>query len=404
MPIYEYKAIAAAGGKTLVGEIVAESERHARTLLRESGSTPVSLKEKAEARPRSASLAWMTAFTRQLGVLLRAGFPMDKALTSLATSSSDRSMAAVLTAINEGVSRGLKLSAALARALGASAESAPQSGVAELVAMIEAGEASGDLAGVLLNYSELLEKRIIFRRRLRGALFYPLIVALIAIAVVCFLFIYVVPTITKLFEGTRMVLPLPTRILFMVSDTLRTGFWPGIVFMIVAAFIGRRIMASSAGRRRMEDLLYAIPMLGRILSKAAVARWARSFGSLMENGVDILAAMEISGKASGSIRVQQATMAARPRVAQGIPLARALAETAVFPALAVEAVTIGESSGALPKLMIEMAAGWEAEVEATAERFADLLEPLMLVVMGTLVGGIVLAVLLPIFEFNASVH
>ncbi|MEK8023263.1 MAG: type II secretion system F family protein [Candidatus Hydrogenedentota bacterium] len=403
MPIYAYKAISAQGGKSVVGEIVAENERHARTLLRESGVTPVSLREKADARPRSASLGWMAAFTRQLGVLLRAGFPMDKALTALASSASDRSMATVLTAINEGVSRGLKLSDALSRAMGGRGGDGVSSGGSELVAMIEAGEVSGDLAAVLLNYSELLEKRLIFRRRLRGALFYPLMVALIAVGVVCFLFIYVVPTITKLFEGTRMVLPLPTRILFVVSDLIQTGFWPGIAGIVLLAFLGRRVMNSQRGRRRLEDLLYALPMIGKILSKASVARWSRSFGSLLTNGVDILAAMEIAGKASGSVRYHQASMAARPRVAQGVQLARALQETGVFPALAVEAVTIGESSGALPQLMTEMAAGWESEVEASAERFADLLEPLMLIVMGTLVGGIVLAVLLPIFEFNAAV-
>lgn len=395
MPFYSYKALSA--GRSVSGEITADNERHARMLLRESGVTPVSLRERAEGRRGALSVRWMALFSRQLGTLLRAGFPMDKALASMAGSSADENMRTVLTSITEGVSRGLKLSQAIARTGGGS------NTAHELTSMVESGEVSGELSVALLNYSTLLERRLIFQRRLRGALFYPMIVAMIAVVVVVFLFIYVVPTISKLFEGTDMVLPLPTRILFLVSSVFHQGAIPAALALAAGFFLMRRRLRSNEGRLRMEALLYRLPMMGKILEKAAISRWARTFGSLLGSGVDILSALDIAARTSGSSKIRKAIEAARPRVAQGVPLARALLETRAFPALAIEAVTIGEASGALPELLVEMASGWEGEVEASAERFADFLEPIMLVVMGIVVGGIVLAILLPIFEFNAGV-
>ncbi len=404
MPLFSYKALGA-GGRTVTGEIAAESDRQARALLRESGVVPVSMTEKGEeATPRRPALGWMAAMTRQLGTLLRAGFPMDRALSSLALSSSDPAMKAVLTALNEGVSRGMSLSETVLRIGGARATSrGPDTGWAELAAMVEAGEASGELAEVLVNYADLLEKRVAFRRRLQSALFYPLVILTLAVSVVIFLFVYVVPTITRLFEGSNMPLPLPTRLLFLVSDVVTAGFWPAIVVLVVAFLLGRGYFKSRSGRRRVEKMLFSLPGFGRIMEKASFARWGRTFGFLLGNGVEILAAMGIAARTARSPRIEEATESARPRVAEGVPLARALSETGVFPLLALEAVSLGEGSGTLPQLLTEMAGAWEAEVEASAARFADLLEPLVLVVMGAVVGGIVLAILLPIFEFNSAV-
>lgn len=396
MPLYAYRGLST--GKSVTGEIAAENERHARTLLRESGVVPVSLSERSESKRGTLSLAWMASFARQLGTLLRAGFPMDKALSSMAVSSADENMRMVLTAIAEGVSRGLKLSEAVDRAGGHSPA------IAELTSMVEAGEASGNLAESLHSYAALLDRRLVFRRRLRGALFYPLIVASIAVIVVVFLFVYVVPTITKLFEGTDMVLPLPTRILFFVSHAFHAGALPALATIVIGAILFRGRLRSPETRMKLERILYHLPMIGRILEKAAVSRWARTFGVLLASGVDILAALEIAARTANSIKIRKAIETARPRVAQGVPLAKALAETKAFPPLAIESVSIGEASGSLAELLTEMAAGWEGEVEASAERFADFLEPIMLVVMGLIVGGIVLAILLPIFQFNAGVR
>lgn len=398
MPLYTYRAVQA--GRTIRGEIAAENDRQARSLIRESGATPVSVVEKASARARPPDESWLATFARQLGTLLKAGFPLDRALGTLAASAPDPRARAILASLDDGIRRGQRFSDAASRAFGVHSGS----GAGELVAILEAGEATGDLAPVLLNYASMLERRLLFRRRLRGALFYPLIVAGLAVVVVAFLFVYVVPTITRLFEGTNLPLPLPTRILVAVASAVSAGWLPAAAAAFLAGWWGRRWLGTAAGRLRFEAFLLRLPLVGPILAQAAGARWLRTFGTLLENGVEILSALDIAGRTASSPRLARAIAEARPRVAEGIPLARALAETGVFPAVAVEAVTIGEGSGALPRLMLELASAWEGEVETAAERFADLLEPLVLVVMGLVVGGIVLAVLLPIFEFNASVR
>lgn len=400
MPLYAYRALQ--GGRTITGEIAAENDRQARALLRESGATPLQLTEKTAGRTRPPDLAWLATFSRQLGTLLKAGFPLDRALGTLAGSAPDARARALLASLDDGIRRGQRFSDAAARAFATAGGEAGSAG--ELVAILEAGEAAGGLAPVLLNYADLLDRRLLFRRRLRGALFYPLLVAGLAVVVVAFLFVYVVPTITRLFEGTNLPLPLPTRILIAVAGAIQVGWIPAVLVAAVAAWYARGRLATPEGRAALEAAVLRVPIVGGILARAACARWLRTFGTLLSNGVEILSALEIAGRTAASPRLQRAVREARPRIAEGIPIARAIAETGVFPAVAVEALSIGESSGTLPQILLELATAWEGEVEASAERFADLLEPLVLVGMGLLVGGIVLAVLLPIFEFNAAVR
>lgn len=429
VPIFAYKATAP-GGRVVKGEIAAENDRQARTLIRETGATPITMRERSPSRAHRPASGWLASFSRQFGTLLKAGFPVDRALSVLAASASDASARTVLAAMDEGVRRGLRVSDAVSRAMGlrdmglssvsdgaslasrsgadvssgAVAAGGAVGGARELVAILEAGEAAGDLSPVLLNFADLLERRLLFRRRLRSALFYPMIVAGIAVAVVVFLFVYVVPTITKLFDGTNLPLPLPTKILIWSADIVRISWAPGIIIALVLAWALRRWLATTRGSRRAEELAHGLPILGDILEKAAFARWARTFGTLLKNHVEILTALDIAARTASSMRIQAAMAAARPRVAEGVPLAKAVQESGIFPPIAVEAVMLGETSGALPQLLIELATAWEGDVETSAERMADLLEPLVLVGMGLIVGGIVLAVLLPIFEFNSAVH
>jgi type II secretory pathway component PulF len=400
MAIYFYRALDQAK-KMVRGEIAGESERHARSLLRDSGLTPVSLVVTAGARRRTPSLDRIAVFARQFGTLLKAGFPVDRALGAISNSSSDAAMRALVTAIEDGVRRGQPLSESLRKSAG---EAGGRGVLEELAAMAEAGEASGELATTLLGFAELLERRLAFRRRVRGALFYPLIVALLACAVVVFLFIHVIPTVTRLFDGTGMPLPLPTRILFVVSAWTQSLFWFVAGGALLLILFWRRILGSRAVRIRIENTLRRLPGLGPILDQAALARWARGFGSLLSSGVEIRQAMEITGRTAASLRMEEAMRRARTRVAEGVTLSRALTETGAFPRIALETVSVGEQANALPGMLLEMAAAWEAEVESSAERFADLLEPAVLVVMGFLVGGIVLAILLPIFEFNTGIR
>lgn len=400
MPLFAYKAVSA-NGKTVTGEIPAENGRHARSILRESGVIPIAVNEIAIAKNNNLpSLTALSAMVRQLGTLLNAGFPADRALSSLALAASDPAMKTLYNSLHEGIARGMKLSEAVARCFTSSGKITFWD---EFTAMVQAGEAGGELADVLISYSDLLEKRVAFRRRLQGALFYPLVVLSLAFAVVIFLFSYVVPTITLLFENSQMPLPLPTKILFLIADFSKKGLFPIIGFIIAGFFFYKGYLRSNQGRRQIEKIIYVLPGIGSLLEKAAFARWARTFGSLLDKGVEIRFAMKIAARTARSIRIEDATQKAEPRVASGITLARALTETKVFPGIALEAVMLGESSGTLPKLLKEIAGAWESEVENGAARFADILEPMVLILMGGIVGSIVLAILLPIFEFNSAI-
>lgn len=400
MPVFVYKGVNQEGRKTY-GEIAAENDKSARNLLRDSSIRIISISEKSENQSKKLPpLRILAASIKQLSVLLQAGFPVDRAIFSIASAQSDLSMKTFLFSVYEGVMKGGRLSEVIEERVRTEGHNTIWD---ELAAMIKAGEASGELSEVLKAYSDLLDKRIEFRRKMQGALFYPLILLVLSIVVIAFLFSYVLPTITALFQDSNMRLPAATRILLFIVNTVKTLTIPVLVAGAAGFIFGKGYIRTRKGRRKIEEITGRIPGFGRLFEKAAFARWSRSIGSLLDKGVEIRTAMKIAAKTSGLYKIEDATEKAEPDVAAGVALASALSKTKIFPPVAIEAVTLGEGSGTLPKILIEIASAWESEVEAEASRFADIFEPLVLVIMGSIIGGIVLAILLPIFEFNASV-
>ncbi|RMH58875.1 MAG: type II secretion system F family protein [Candidatus Hydrogenedentota bacterium] len=400
-PFFRYEAIEKGGGHRRVkGTLAAENPRQVRLLLREKGLSAVKIKPARLQSVRSLGLAWVGVLVRQLGTLLRAGFPMDRALGVLARSSSEGSMRLTAMALEESVKKGKALSEAFLRLAGSGE---PDATLREVVSVVRAGEATGNLGEVLLDYAILIESRLQFRRKIRSALFYPMVVTVLAVCVVTFLFTYVLPTIRKLFAGTGMDLPLPTKILFGTASAAR-DIGPWILIAGVILFLLRhRIFPGNRLRRLGEGILLRFPYLRTIVRKAAIVRWARTLARLRRSGVEIVQALDLAGAASAILAIEEATRNVRRKVTGGRSLTAAMREEPIFPPEMIEAVAVGEESDELENILEEMGRAWEEEVSTAADRLAEILEPAVLVVMGIVVGGIVLAVLLPIFEMNASI-
>lgn len=392
MPLFRYRA-AAAGG-SVSGEIVADSARAARAVLREDGLRVVSIREARGRGARRLDLPTLSALLRQVGVLLRAGFPVVRALEAAAVASLNPRVHATLASLDSSVRGGKALSQAMADT-GAFPEAC--------IGTVRAGETAGNLAVVLLELARLYERELDTRRRVRTALTYPALVFTVATGVLLFLLGYVVPTFRILFEDSNVPLPLPTVILLALSAFLRDWGWLVLCLIALGGAWGWREARSPAGRAFLESRLSALPVLGDIYMKGVAARWARLLAVMLQGGVTLVEALRISRGATTSSRLSAAIEAAAREVQQGATLRRALAR-APLPSLVLEGIAVGEEGGNLAEMLREVAEAFDQEVSAKSEALASTLEPALIVVMGAVVGAIVLAILLPIFELQASIQ
>lgn len=392
MPLFQYRAVAAEG--RVSGEIVADTARAARSILREDGLRILSLSEARVRAGRRLDLPTLAAVLRQVGVLVRAGFPVVRALEAAAVASLDARVHATLAALDSGVRAGKSLSQAMAES-GAFPEAA--------VGTVRAGETAGNLADVLLELSRLFERELDTRRRVRTALTYPIVVLAVAAGVLLFLLGYVVPTFRLLFEESQVPLPLPTVALLETASFVRDWGWLLLLLGAGGAWGIRRRAATPTGRARLEARLAALPMVGEIYLKATAARWARLLSVMLDGGVPLVEALRISRSATGSARLSAALDSAAHEVSQGVTLRKALTH-APLPPLVLEAIAVGEEGGNLPEMLHEVATAFDQEVAARSEALASALEPALIVVMGAVVGAIVLAILLPIFELQSTIQ
>jgi type II secretory pathway component PulF len=269
--------------------------------------------------------------------------------------------------------------------------------------MVRAGETSGHLDAVLLRLAEFLEKSFARRSQVISALLYPAILISVAIAAVAFIIGFLVPKLSQLFADMDAALPLITRMLLAIADVVAATWW-GLLLAAVAVIFGLRWYSRTEGGREALDLFaLRVPLMGPVWHKMAVSRLARTLGTMLGGGVPILAALEISGNAVGNRPMSHAVAAAREEVQQGTAMAAALDHAGAFPPLLIHMAGVGEETGQLPEMMARVADSLDFEVDSTLGRLTTLLEPFVIVVMGVIVGFIVLAVLLPIFQINATI-
>jgi len=399
MEAFRYQAFNAAG-HAVSGVVQADGPREARAQLRARGLLPAALARvrKLALRPwaRGLSAAQLSLLTRQLATLLDSGLTLEQALAALIEEAEAPAAREVLAGVKAEVMAG----ASLAAALGGYARSFPEF----YRALVRGGEESGALPAVLQHLADYLDARQALRQKTGLALLYPVLVAVVALAIVAGLLVYVVPQVVQVFKQSRQALPLLTRALIGLSDFLRAA-WPFLVLAGIAlAGLAHFALERPALRRRWHALLLRLPWLGSLLRGVDTSRFASTLSILVTGGVPLLGALASAARAMGNAVMREAAERAGARVREGVSLARALGETRAFPPLLVHLVASGELSGKLGQ-MLERAARLETRaLERRLAVFLTLIEPVMILAMGAAVLLIVLAILLPIIEINQLVR
>ncbi len=409
MAIYRYKA---KNGPTDIveGEVEAFTEREAIEKISRMGYLPVRLDEiarkahsgKAQAHKPPRTFAGgvksreITIFSRELASLLKAGVPILSGIDIISEQTASRVLKRVLSEVRDAVKEGSSFSSALERY--------PRIFPAIFVAMIRTGENSGQLPDILIRISDYRVKQEDLMSRFRMALAYPLLMAMVGIATIVFMLTFVMPRLTRIFTSMGQELPLPTKLLIAASSGLR-DYWMWIVLaVVVMIIIIRRELNTRAGRLFFSHLKLRVPIFGKLALKADLARFSRTLELLVKSGIPILKGLEISIPVLDNEVIKAQLAASCKDLEQGGSFGRSLKGSKLFPVFMTDLIIVGEESGSLDNSLSEVANFYERDTDEAIRIFASLLEPVIILAMGLIVGFIVIAMLLPIFEINVMVR
>jgi type IV pilus assembly protein PilC len=394
MPAYVFKGKTRSGAATS-GERTADSKDAVIAMLRREQILVTSVKEKGKeiALPKFGSGITPKAvaiFTRQFSVMIDAGLPLVQCLEILGTQQDNPNFQKVLLQVRGDVEGGSSLADAMKKH--------PKVFDDLFTNMIAAGEAGGILDTILKRLATYIEKSVKLKSQVKSALVYPAAVISIAVLVVGVILWKVIPTFASLFAGLGAQLPLPTRIVIGLSNWLVRLLLPMVIGAVAGGFFLKRYYETYRGRRVIDRLMLRLPIIGMILRKIAVARFCRTLSTLISSGVPILDGLEITARTSGNAIVEDAIMETRKSVEGGQSLAAPLKQTDVFPPMVVQMISVGEQTGALDTMLSKIADFYEDEVDTAVANLMTLLEPVLILFLGTVVGGIVISMYLPIFE------
>lgn len=332
----------------------------------------------------------LAVFTRQLATMIDAGLPLVQCLETLVSQQPNKRFKKVLTEIREAVEGGSTFAVALKRH--------PTVFTPLYANMVEAGEAGGLLDTILNRLAVYIEKAMTLRRKVKGAMIYPSTIVTVAVAVVIFLLTFVIPVFEGFFQGAGVQLPLPTRLVMAASRLVRT-YILAVLGLVIAGIVGMRFAyRSERGRKIIDAGFLRVPVFGALLRKVAVARFTRTLSTLIASGVPILDGLNITAKTAGNKVVEEAIMTTRESIAQGKTIAAPLQLSGVFPPMVVQMISVGEQSGALDSMLEKIAEFYDAEVDQAVANLTALIEPMLMVFLGIVVGGIIIAMYLPIFK------
>jgi general secretion pathway protein F len=334
--------------------------------------------------------------TRQLATLITAGFPLVSALDALVPQTKSYRLKTILAQVKDAIIEGQSFAQALSQYPGVFSPL--------FINMVRAGETSGTLEIVLERLADITEKQQDLNNRIQTALAYPMFMCIIGTLVLFVLLTYIVPSITAIFADMNQVLPTPTRLLIWLSDFFKSFWWVILIFVISAVVALRHAKKTEKGRQVYDKTVLSLPAFGILAKKLNVARFARTLGSLLENGVSMLIALDIVKNIAANVLISRAVEAAAQDVGKGQALWAALNESKIFPQLSIQMIQVGEQSGELEKMLNKIADVFEKEVETSILRLTAYLEPVMILVMGCIVGFIVLSICLPIFEMNQLIR
>ncbi len=387
------------GGKQVKGEIQAGSRQEVVTLLRKKKVRPVSIKKKSQeinlSFLDSIKLKDVSRFTRQFAAMASAGLPLVQCLDILANQTENKALAKIIQQVSMDIQGGSTLADSMGR---------HQKAFSTLYCnMVASGEASGNLDTVLNRLAEYQEKAEALKRKIKGAMTYPVIVLVVAVGATAAMLTFVVPTFAQMFVDMGGGLPTPTRIVMDISDFLQN-----YILLIVAAAIVFFIALSAYyktenGRLYLDALKLRVPLLGDLERKSAVSRFTQTLSTLLTSGVSIIDALSITAKTSGNKVVEKGIQKTLDRITGGQTIAEPLKETGVFPPMVIHMISVGEKTGDLSEMLNKVSAFYEEEVDAAVDALTSIIEPVMIVIMGGVIGGILVAMYLPMFDMVGSI-
>jgi len=395
MPVFTYRGTNRSGG-SVAGEMTASSKSELQALLRRQQITPTKMSEKGKEfnMPTfggSVSAKELAVFTRQFSVMIDAGLPLVQCLEILASQQENKLFQKVLTGTRAAVEGGSNLSAAM--------KQYPKVFDPLYSNMVEAGETGGILDTILQRLSTYIEKNVKLKAAVKSAMIYPIGVLSIAAGVIILLLWKVVPIFATLFAGLGVDLPLPTKIVIGASHFVGSIF--GLLILVggVAGIFGLKIWyGTPQGRFVLDTIVLKLPVLGMLMRKIAVARFTRTLGTLISSGVPILEGLDITAKTSGNAVVERALFQVRKSLEEGKSLTEPLKDSAVFPGMVTQMISVGEQTGAMDAMLQKIADFYEDEVDAAVKDLLTALEPIMIVFLGIVVGGVVISMYLPLFS------
>ena len=400
MPVYKYKAIDETG-RTVQGIVDAESPKGATDKLKRQGVFLSSLNEVRQGKARSfnpfrgVKISELAITTRQFSTLISAGLPLEASLTALSEQTEDARLGEILTQVKDRVSEGSSLANAL---------NEHRSVFSDLyINIVRAGEASGTLDIVLLRLADFLEKQAALTSKVKSALIYPIFMFFIGGGVLFFTMTYVIPRIAKIFEDSQKALPLMTVILIKVSGFFSNNILLLIILLPVLLFLAYRFNKTDRGRMFFDRVSLKLPVFGKINSMVVISRFTRTLGTLLASGIPLLDALKI-GEAVLDNQVYSKTLEeVRSNVREGTSLAKPLRDSGVFPPLVTRMIAVGEQTGEMEEMLTKVADIYDQQVETMVSTLTSLLEPVMILIIGAVMGFIVFAVLLPIFNLTSTI-
>ena len=401
MPAYVWKGVNRKGQKKK-GEMDAENENFVRLTLRRQGVEPSSIKPKPKDLFENVKLFQpkvtekdIVVMTRQFATMIDAGLPLVQCLDILYSQQDNRTFKRILKQIKDDVEEGSTFADALKKH--------PDVFDELFVNLVAAGEIGGILDVILNRLANYIEKAAKLKKKVKGAMVYPLVVMLIAVCVVAVILIFVIPVFQQMFADFGRALPAPTQFVVNVSNFLKSYIIYVVVLVALCIFAFRRFYRTERGRTLVDDLVLKAPVFGVLIRKVAVAKFTRTLGTMISSGVPILDSLDIVAATAGNKTIETALRETRISISEGRTIAEPLADSEVFPAMVVQMISVGEATGALDTMLTKIADFYDDEVDAAVEALTAMLEPFMMVFLGGTIGGLVVSMYLPIFQMAGAV-
>lgn len=402
MPVFDYKGLDS-NGKHVKGKIDGDNAKIARAKLRKQGIYPTDITEKTTTEAKKSGFSLRSFFkrvkltdlsvmTRQLATLFKANVPIVDALAAIGDQIENDRLKLIITDVKEQVNEGSSLANALSKY--------PKVFSNLYVSMVKAGETAGTLDSVLIKLAEYTESSVKLKNKVIGSMTYPVVMMIVGVTIVSGLLVYVIPQITTIFEDMEEALPLITEIVIGLSNTLKEKWHIIIGVIVLVIYIFRRIRATEKGRMRIDHIFLRLPLFGKLIRMVAISRFASTLSALLKGGVPLLSAMDIVKNVVDNRVIRKVITEARDDISEGQPLADPLKASGQFPPIVTHMISIGEKTGELETMLNTVADAYENEVDTTVNALTQVLEPLMIVIMGIAVGTIVMAIMLPILDLN----